>query len=108
MFPLDGGSDGGSDDDGDDGGKDGGWDIEDFGEPARQEPEVYGECKLPVTPARDMDVTRSSGLRFGNCGNFQKVPVPLIAERSLEYGGGEVKANCRSVITFSSKDAYSR
>ena len=39
------------------------WDFEpEVEEPA---PEVYGECKLPITPARDTEVTRQSGLRFG-------------------------------------------
>ena len=28
-------------------------------------PQIYGECKLPLTPAQDEDLDQTSGLRFG-------------------------------------------
>ena len=55
-------------------------------------PEIYGECKLPISPAVDPDIDQQSGLRFGNRQNdyfciitaFTNKIIPTLP--SLELG----------------------
>ncbi len=39
------------------------WDL--APPPGQPAPEVYGQCRLPLTPSPDPDVNRQSGMRFG-------------------------------------------
>ncbi len=61
------------------------WDLFPFKE--EEEPQYFGECMLPLSPARDSDVNKMTGLRFGKVRRVGAVSVSTYS-RGQKYSYG--------------------